>query len=476
MDRPEIKRPSARGSLLRNYAVLIYTVLALAGVLIVANAIIIHHNVRFDLTPGKRFSLSEFDKRVLGGLHNNVKVMAFIRTEDPSYLDLANLLFQAAAFTPHLSYEIIDVNKSPGLARQYGVSSYGEVVVESQGRRRDFDNARSDLLIPAILQISQAQTKHLYFTTGHGERDLYSSDRSSGYSEWRGLLEQNNYQIDNVSLFASGVPDDCKVLVSLGPQKDFLPEELAELGKYLARGGHYMALIDPYGSPSLVKFLQQYHLDFTNKILVDPAYRLTAGELMTTQVPLRSEDNAISRSMAASAVFSMARGVKVTGQPGASAPNNLVLVLSSEFLKSSHESWSSGDPKAITTGITEYQSGRDTKGPIPVGSEVDLAPSDNQHIPIQNMTRIVGFGSSAFASNQFLEMLGNRDLAVSAVNELAGDEMLIASRERLNKSETAGFYVTSEQSQRLRNLGALGEAFILFAIAVVVFVRRRFFA
>jgi len=162
VDRPEVtSQPEARGSIWRNYAILIYTVVALAAVLILLNMIITEHNVRFDLTPNKKYSLSDFDKRVLGGLTHPVKVMAFVRTEDPAYLELADLLFQAAAFTPRVTYQVIDVNKAPGLAHQYGVSSYGEVVVESQGRRRDFDNARSDLLIPAILQISADATKHI---------------------------------------------------------------------------------------------------------------------------------------------------------------------------------------------------------------------------------------------------------------------------------------------------------------------------
>jgi ABC-type uncharacterized transport system len=476
VDRPEVKpQPEAHGSIWRNYAVLIYTVVALAAVLILLNMIITEHNVRFDLTPDKKYSLSDFDKRVLAGLTHPVKVMAFVRTEDPAYLELADLLFQAAAFTPELTYQVVDVNKAPGLAHQYGVSSYGEVVVESQGRRRDFDNARSDLLIPALLQISQASTKHIYFTTGHGERDLYDADRSSGYSEWRGLLEQNNYQVDNVSLFASGVPDDCKVLVSLGPRKDFLPEELAELAKFLGKGGHYIAFIDPYGSPSLVKFLQQYGMSFTDRVVVDPAYRLTAGEILTTQIPLRAEDNAISRAMAAPAVFSLARGVDITLKVGAAAPDGLQVAQENEFLRSSHESWASGDAKALTTGITEFQDPRDVKGPIPVGSEIDYAPAAKPHVSLEEMTRLVGFGSSGFPSNQFIEMLGNRDLAVSVINELAGDEMLISSREMLNKAETAGFYATSQQANWLAYLAAGFETLLLLAIAIAVFARRRFF-
>jgi hypothetical protein len=73
-------------------------------------------------------------------------------------------------------------------------------------------------------------------------------------------------------------------------------------------------------------------------------------------------------------------------------------------------------------------------------------------------------------------MLGNRDLAVSVINEMAGDEMLIASRERLNKAETSAFYVTDRQARNFFVLSSVVEPMILFAIGIVVFVRRRFFA
>jgi hypothetical protein len=478
VDRPPLEHHATvgRGTIWRNYLLLVATVVAFGAMLFVINAIISTRNIRWDLTPTKRFSLSEFDKRVLNGLTHNVKVMAFVRTEDPAYIELQDLLFQAAAFTPRLTYQVIDVNKAPGMAREYGVSSYGEVVVETQGRRRDFDNARSELLIPAILQVSSDVNKHIYFTIGHGERDVFDSERYMGYSQWRGLLEQNNYQVDNVSLFASGVPEDAKVVVSLGPRKDFLPEELAALAKYLSHGGHFVALIDPFGSPTLVEFLRKYYLDFIGQVIVDPAYRLTAAEILTTQIPLISEDSGITRAMTGRPIFSLARGVLITGEVGATAPGDLKLEQERKLLQSSHESWASGDPKALTTGITEFQAPRDMKGPIPVASEVDFAPADNAHIPVTQMARVVGIGSSAFASNQFIEMSGNRDLATSLINEMAGDEMLIASRERLNKAETAAFSVTDLQARRLLVLGSIVQPGILFLIGIAVLVRRRFFA
>ena len=148
---------------------------------------------------------------------------------------------------------------------------------------------------------------------------------------------------------------------------------------------------------------------------------------------------------------------------------------SSDFLRSSHESWASGDPKAVTTGITDFQSGRDVKGPIAVGCEVDFAVNGNTHVALQNMARIVGFGSTAFPSNQFIEMLGNRDMAVSVMNEMANDEILIASRERLNQGSTAGFFVCDLNAEHLKYLAAFLQPLIMFAIGAVVFMRRRFF-
>jgi len=54
--------------------------------------------------------------------------------------------------------------------------------------------------------------------------------------------------------------------------------------------------------------------------------------------------------------------------------------------------------------------------------------------------------------------------------------MLIASRERLNKNETAAFYISDQQAGRVLIFGSVVEPGILFLIAVTVMVRRRFFA
>ena len=54
--------------------------------------------------------------------------------------------------------------------------------------------------------------------------------------------------------------------------------------------------------------------------------------------------------------------------------------------------------------------------------------------------------------------------------------MLIASRERLNKNETAAFYISDQDARHLLVFGSLVEPAIMFLIAIMVLFRRRFFA
>ena len=95
------------------------------------------HNVRFDLSPGDRFTLSDHGRAVLANLDTPVAVTGFIRTEDPRNIVLKDLLWQAARLTPLLTYEILDVNRNPALAGEFGVDSEVWAVTSYQQLHRE---------------------------------------------------------------------------------------------------------------------------------------------------------------------------------------------------------------------------------------------------------------------------------------------------------------------------------------------------
>src|SRR5262249_54941590 len=174
---------------------------------------------RLHLTPERRHSPSGPTRRRVGALTVDGGRRPLLRSADPRRLAIEELLRQAQARTPHLSLEVLDVNRSPALARQYGIDSYGAVVVESGGRRRVFTSPSEDVLVAAILQVTRQQRKSVGWVVGHGEGDLASLDRHEGFSTVRTLLEQEYYDTRPVSL-AGGVPPGTAVLVVAGPAED----------------------------------------------------------------------------------------------------------------------------------------------------------------------------------------------------------------------------------------------------------------
>ena len=96
---------------------------------------------------------------MLGGLDRDVRVLAFLRSQDPRNPLIEDLLRQVRAAAPRVPRGTVDVNRSPALAREYDVDSYGALVVESEGRRRVFSNPREETLVAAVLQVTRQQRR-----------------------------------------------------------------------------------------------------------------------------------------------------------------------------------------------------------------------------------------------------------------------------------------------------------------------------
>jgi ABC-type uncharacterized transport system involved in gliding motility auxiliary subunit len=250
---------------------------ALVGIFFLGQAILDRRGVRLDLTPEARYTLSDHAEKILAALPADVRVIAFLRAQDPRNPLIDDMLRQVTARTRRVRVEVLDVNRSPALARQYGVDSYGALVVESEGRRRVFSNPREELLMAALLQVTRQQRKTVGWLVGHGEGDPNSSDRREGYSTARAALEQEYYEVRPVSLIGDEVPVGIDVLVIAGPEKSFLPDELAGLDRYLQRPGQLFVMLDPLRAPDLAVFLRRYDLNLASDVVVDPEAGSTAA-------------------------------------------------------------------------------------------------------------------------------------------------------------------------------------------------------
>jgi hypothetical protein len=159
---------------------------AVAVALIFAQLLVSRTGWRADLSPERRFVLSDHAQQILAALDRPVQIVGFLRADDPRNRDITDLLERVRAASPQVNTRMVDVNRNPALAREYGVDAYGAVVVESDGLRRDFTNPTEQTLMAAIIQVTRPARRRVYFSAGHGERALGDRDRQTGYSTaWR---------------------------------------------------------------------------------------------------------------------------------------------------------------------------------------------------------------------------------------------------------------------------------------------------
>lgn len=409
------------------------------------------HNLRLDLSPQRSYTLSSHAKKILAELPRDVRLTVFVRSEDPRTPQLKDLLWRLTQETHHVAYDFVDLNRSPALARQYGVDRYGAIVVESGGRRRDVSNPNEALLMGALLAVTRDRERMVYFVTGHGEHAPTDGDQKTGMSVAKQTLEDDQFVVRTLPLMQSeSVPIDATVVVMAGPVKDYLPTELTQLDGYLHRGGNVLMLVDPEAPPSIAAFAAGLGVVTPPQVVIDPQQRLAGGEGVTVMVADMLSSFLVSGTLESPPVFSYARPLQLLEPTSTSAI---------AFLKTSAASYTVA-PADVRTDAA----GR-AKAQVVVGIAM---------LPIEEHNgRVIVIGDSDFATNGVIDYLGNKDLFVNSINWLARDESLLSARAQTKEAGREQFFVTETQGAWSFWLATVLQPAVFFAAGAVVFWRRR---
>lgn len=431
---------------------LIVGTLGIVGCGILVLMLTYRHNLRVDLSPQRSYTLSTHAKKILAELPRDVRMTVFVRSEDPRTPQLKDLLWRITQATPRVSYEFVDLNRSPALARQYGIDRYGAIVVESGGRRRDVSNPNEALVMGALLAVTRERERMVYFVTGHGERSPDDADRKNGLSVVKGTLEDDQFVVRTLPLMQTeSVPIDATVVVMAGPRKDYLPGELTQIEGYLRRGGNLLLLLDPETPPSIAAFAASLGIVATgDRVVVDPEQRLAGGEGVTVMVADLLPSFLVSGTLEAPPVFSYARPLEILEPTSTSAIG---------FLKTSPASY------AIPSAEVRSDTAGRATGALLVGAALVPTPDRNG--------RVIVIGDSDFATNGIIDYLGNKDLFVNAINWLARDESLLAARAQTKEVGREQFFVTETQGAWSFWLATVLQPAAFFAAGLIVFLRRR---
>jgi gliding motility-associatede transport system auxiliary component len=457
---------------LKNYGSLLLNSLGLLAFLSIVMLLSYRHTFRIDLTPGQIYTLSPHSLKILDGVQRPVKVLGFVRNEDPRNDLLTDMFWRISLRQPKITTRVIDLNRNPALAASYHADAYGSVVVECGARRKSFSNVQEEYLMAAILQVTRDYEKTVYFLTGHGEHDITDADRNKGYSTFSNLLLQEFYHVKTLSLFgAQEIPGDAAAIVVLGPRRDLPPEEALKLDQYVQGGGSILVLLDPGASPSMAAFLARFRVDVPAQIIGESGYQLAAGEPVTARIAWKSEQSSVTSTLESDPLFSLYGPIDV--QPG---DDDRIDVL--PLLGSSAESWAiSLRGRDLPDNLNFDAKRGDRSGPFTVGVSLAVRIADAKPVEadesVRKAGRIIVYGDSDFASNQFIDMVGNRDLLVNSVNWLALEDTLIGVRSERKVAGMQQFFLSSRQNYTVFMLGVIILPVTFLVLGTAVFLRRR---
>jgi ABC-type uncharacterized transport system involved in gliding motility auxiliary subunit len=414
-------------------------------ILILANYLGILKHRRYDLTAAGRFTLAPQTVKVIKGFREPVKALCFfpddIQFEGPKKI-ARDLLEEYKFFNKNFSFRFIDPESQPALAHQYKVRQYGTIVFISGAKQKAVLTPSEQNFTGALLEVSGAQAKKIYFLTGNEERDISDNDQN-GYSAARMGLIRDLYQVQTVNLtLKNEIPPDCSVLIMAGTKKVPPPEVLKTIKTFLEKHGKLLMLIDPNPPQEVKEILSAWGLKVNEGRVMDPGayvapdmavpavFRnqypplvITSG-LDTTYFPdavsfdLTNELGRILETM-------IKEGGAQAGWPLKPVQYQSLAIL--PLILTTPESWmekegkKSSDPektRSLQALGAMIIAGR------PVGAEVPPGQPEKR----EKLTRLIVIGDSDFSSNAHFKNGGNGDLFLNSVNWLAEEEHLISIR------------------------------------------------
>jgi ABC-type uncharacterized transport system involved in gliding motility auxiliary subunit len=464
-------------------------VLILIGILTFVNLIGSRYSKRFDTTATQRFSLADLTLNVLKELNQEVHIVGFLRSTGPEASarhEMEDLLNQYRYYSRRISYEFVDPDREPAIARQYNITSYGTIVFESQGKTEHITQTNEEAITNALVKVTRKGQKTIYFLEGHGEHSINLSD-PNGYSLLQQSLQNQSYIVKTLSLLSENkVPDDCSVLVVAGARKDLLSNEQAALTTYLRRGGRALFLIDPdfpAKSADFSALLAPYNVKIGQNIVVDPspASRMMGMGVYAPAVQ-QYTPHPITRNFRQASILPMTRSIDA-----AAASNDSTEIQT--IAMTGDRSWAETTfPQSVRDAMEnepQLDQNQDTPGPVSVAVAIiadprerarDLSALTPQELALRPeehelKTRIAVIGNSIFAANAYFGLPGNGDFVMNALNWLAQEEDLIAIRPKSSDPRLVQISLT-EMWNIFIVTGVLVPLSIL-AAGVVVWWKRR---
>ena len=296
-----------------------------------------------------------------------------------------------------------------------------------------------EALVNALMKVARSDSPSVLFTTGHGEYDPQSGE-ILGLSNLKAALEADGFVVATWDAQKTPeVPDDCRVLASIGPVQPFAQAEIAAIRRYVERGGRMVCATAPDPLPaenSLATLLSPWGLE------VAPRGIVSRGQLDVTGQPQFGTSACGQQWVDAAGMYQhpitellrrSGRRVLIVGahalSVGSGLPGSTVL----QVLRSAEGSWLDLPSEGASVGDWQQQP-TERRGPFVLGAALLFPPQKNAGTPLKASedgraeARVFAFGAAATMVNTQFEH--DRDLFLNAFNWAAAREWRVTVRQR----------------------------------------------
>lgn len=414
----------------------VYIVAGLAIVVMVNYVASRHVRHRWDLTVDKLDSLADQTLTKLRGLDSDVHAMAFFRDDHRDRNAYTVMLRKYAETSPHFTFEMLDPDKYPDVARQENIQSTPMVILKAEsGRREPVIGPFERDLTNALIKVTRPGEPVIYFSSWHGERSL-----DGELSQFASRLEEFNYKLMPWELTEDDIPRDASMFAIIGPRAPFTSIEIERIEDFVSRGNKLLVMLDPDTVHTGIEdMLARFGVRVGSNVIIERQQRLVphsggyymgeqqsgyarATEYAPHQLVIELHERGVATG------FHLAREVQwhqpVRGALSKTEGGTIVHAGSRLAFVTNEVGQVLSNPRQTFTPAD------DRSGPFPIAVSL-LAPATDALTPEDVWTRIVVFGDSDFITDRGVgQEQGNMNLALNAVNWLAEDESLISIQPR----------------------------------------------
>lgn len=446
----------------------IISIFLLLTVFILILAVLYNHHPEYDLTKNARFTLQPESLQVMKTLTvNNKKIKAVGFYKEDGRQNAQDLLeLYKKANSNNFDYVIINPDRYPKAALDYGIKQYNTIVLSCDDRNETIENPSEETLTNGILKIVRNKIKCIYFVIGHGEANLSDLNSKTGLEQTKAALNERNYETKELVLARTKeIPTDCSCVVIVGPQTDYTQEETNLLKNYLEKdGGSILLLLDPGNYPLLESFVIPYGIKLRPDVLIDKLSRVFGGDFLSPVV-ITYKSHPITKDFNIITIFPYARSIEIDSTKMRAG------VFTKAIASISTEGWGETDLELLKKEQkARYDKGLDLKGPCDIASVTTIdIPGKNEKNKKQG--RLVVIGDSDFITSSYINFQGNKTLFLNTIKWLSGEEDMITLAQK--KEDFTPLLLTKNQGLLIFYVNVVGLPLLWLIAGIVVFIKRK---